>query len=98
MNKNVFTLSVSFTASYTKDEPTFQRQKNLILQKIVSGIDSVVNFKDFSRPNKEIKYFSRTLTKFRDFSRRLDLFKIVRAMHVNATHDFVWPYRAGLRP
>ena len=31
----------------------------------------VVNFKDFSRPNKEIKYFSRTLTKFKDFSRQL---------------------------
>ena len=27
------------------------------------------NFKDFSRPNKEIKYFSRTKTEFKDFSR-----------------------------
>ena len=26
----------------------------------VSGVDKVVNFKDFSRRNKEIKYFSRT--------------------------------------
>ena len=67
MQKNVFTLSVSFTASYTKDEPTFQRQKNLILQKIVSGVDKVVNFEDFSIPNKEINYFSRTLTEFKDF-------------------------------
>ena len=67
MHKNVFTLSVSFTASYTKDEPTFQRQKNLILQKIVSGVDKVVNFEDFSIPNKEINYFSRTLTEFKDF-------------------------------
>ena len=64
---NVFTLSVSFTASYTKDEPTFQRQKNVILQKIVSGVDKVVNFEDFSIPNKEINYFSRTLTEFKDF-------------------------------
>ena len=66
-HKNVFTLSVSFTASYTKDEPTFQRQKNVILQKIVSGVDKVVNFGDFSIPNKEINYFSRTLTEFKDF-------------------------------
>ena len=51
MHKNVFTLSVSFTASYTKDEPTFQRQKNLILHKIVSGVDKVVNFEDFLIPN-----------------------------------------------
>ena len=34
-------------------------------------LDKVVNFKDFSRPNKEIKYFSKTLTEFKDFSRRL---------------------------
>ena len=67
MHKNVFTLSVSFTASYTKDEPTFQRQKNVILQKIVSGVDKVVNFEDFSIPNKEINYFSRTLIEFKDF-------------------------------
>ena len=67
MHQNVFTLSVSFTASYPKDEPTFQRQKNLILQKIVSGVDKVVSFEDFSIPNKEINYFSRTLTEFEDF-------------------------------
>ena len=51
---------MSFTGSYTEDEPNFPRQNNLILQKMVSGVDKVVNFKDFSRPNKEIKYFSRT--------------------------------------
>ena len=34
-----------------------------------------VNFKDFSRPNKEINYFSRTLTEFKDFSRQLLKFK-----------------------
>ena len=32
-------------------------------------LDKVVNFKDFSKPNKEIKYFSRTLTEFKTFSR-----------------------------
>ena len=31
---------------------------NLILQKKVSGIDKVLNFKDFLRPNKQIKYIS----------------------------------------
>ena len=34
-----------------------------------------MNFKDFSRPNKEIKYFSKTLTEFKDFSRQLLKFK-----------------------
>ena len=57
-------------------------KKKLILQKIVSGIDKVVNFKDFSRPNKEIKYFSRTLTNFKNLftttSKIQDLFKIVQ--------------------
>ena len=48
MHKNVFTIPVSFTGSYTEDELNFPRQNNLILQKKVSGIDKVVNFKDFS--------------------------------------------------
>ena len=45
-----------------EDEPNFPRQNNQILQKKVSGLDKVVNFKDFSRPNKETlgKYFSGT--------------------------------------
>ena len=34
-------------------------------------LDKVVNFKDFSTPNKEIKYLSRTSTEFKDFSRQL---------------------------
>ena len=33
MHKNDFTLFVSFAASYTKDEPNFPLQNNLILQK-----------------------------------------------------------------
>ena len=69
MHKNAFMLPVSFTGSYTKDEPKFPQRKKLILQKIVSGVDKVVNFKDFSRPYKEIKYFSRWLLKFKTFSR-----------------------------
>ena len=60
MHKNVFTLPVSFTSSYTEDKPNFPRQNNLILQRKVSGIDEVVTFKDVLRPNKENKYFSRT--------------------------------------
>ena len=51
---------MSFTGSYAEEEPNFHRQNNLILQKMVAGEDKVVNFKDSSRPNKEIKYFSRT--------------------------------------
>ena len=39
MHKNVFTLPVSFTGSYTEDEPHCPWQNNLILQKKVSGID-----------------------------------------------------------
>ena len=42
---------------------------------MVAGIDKVVNFKDSSRPNKKIKYFSRTLTEFNDFSTRMLNFK-----------------------
>ena len=53
-NKNVITLPVSFTRSYAEDEPNFPRQSNLILQKKVSGVDKVMNFKYFLRPNKEI--------------------------------------------
>ena len=73
--KIVFTFPVSCTSSYTDNEPTFPQQKNLILQKIVSGVDKVMNFKDFLRPNREIEYFSKTLTEFKDFSRRLLKFK-----------------------
>ena len=75
MHKNVFMLPMSFTGSYTKDEPNFPQQNNVILKKMLSGIDKVVNFKDFPRRSKEIKYFSRTLTKLKDFSIRLLKFK-----------------------
>ena len=48
-------------------------------------LDKVLNFKDFSRANKEIKYYSTTLTEFKDFAKQLttkiqDLYKIVRTM------------------
>ena len=75
MHKNVFTLPVSFTVSYSEHEPNFPWQNNVILQKRVPGINKVVNFKEFSRPNKEIKYFSRTKTEFKDFLRCLLKFK-----------------------
>ena len=42
-----FTLPVSFTGSYTGDEPNFPRQNNYILQKMVFGLENVVNFKEF---------------------------------------------------
>ena len=76
MHKNVFTLPVNFIGSYTQDEPNLPWQNNLILQKKVSGVDKVVNFKGFLRPNKKkSKHFSRTETEFKDFSRRLVKFK-----------------------
>ena len=75
MHKNVFMLPMSFTESYTKDEPNFPRQNNVTLKKMLSHIDKVVNFNDFSRPSKEIKFFSRTLTKLKDFSIQLLKFK-----------------------
>ena len=56
MHKNAFTLPVSFTGSYSEDEPNFPWQNNLILQKKVLGVNKVVNFKDISRPSEEIKY------------------------------------------
>ena len=42
--------------SYTKDETNFPKQNNLIFTK-VSGVDKVVNFKDFSRPKKKLSTF-----------------------------------------
>ena len=61
MHKNDFTLPKSFTGSYTEDEPNLPWVKVIqFYRRKLSGVDKVVNFKDFSRPNKEIKYFSRT--------------------------------------
>ena len=61
IRKNVLTLPVSFTGSYTP------RMSQILLGKIIreilqkkEGVYKVVNFKDFSRPNKETKYFLRT--------------------------------------
>ena len=71
MHKNVFTLPVSFTGSYTEEEPNFPLGNNPVSQKVESGVNKGVNFKTFSRPNKEIMYFLRSLTEFNDFSRRL---------------------------
>ena len=66
--------------SYTQDEPILPWQNNIILQKKVSGVDKVVNFKDFLRPIEEVRQvlfkdlnriqgFSRRLVKFKTFSR-----------------------------
>ena len=67
---------MSFTGSYTEDEPTYHQQKNdLNLQTIVSGVDKVVNFKDFN----QIQGHFKTTTKIHD------LFKIVRTMETTCT-------------
>ena len=70
MNKNVFTLPVNFEGSYTQDEPNLPWQNNLISQKNVSGLDKVVNFKDFLRPFKEVRQVL-----FKDLNRIQGLFK-----------------------
>ena len=61
---------MNFTGSHTENESNFPWQNNLILQKMVSSLDKVANFKDFSRPNKEMKYFSssRRLLKLKTLS------------------------------
>ena len=64
MHKNVFILPVSFTGSYTGDEPKVPRQNNLILQENVSGVDKIVNFKDF----------------FKNLNQIQGLFKIIQTM------------------
>ena len=53
---------------------SFSSKNNLISKKMVQ-LKEGLNFKDFSRPNKQIKYFSRTITEFKDFSRQLLKFK-----------------------
>ena len=58
MYKNVFTLPVSFRGSCTP-RVSLGKIIRVILQK-KEGAYKSVNFKDFSRPNKDIKYFLRT--------------------------------------
>ena len=73
-------------------------------------LNKAVNFKDFSRPYKEIKYFSKTLTKFKKFSRQIlkiqDLFKIVQTMKGRARYRLTksltmtskkWPAESKMR-
>lgn len=72
MCKNFLTsrLPVGCMGSYIKDEPNFPLRitGNLISQKTVWR-NKVLNFDAFSRPIKEIQYFSRTLSQFKDFLR-----------------------------
>ena len=57
MHKNVFTLPVSVTGSYTEVEPNFPRQNNVVLSKKLSGVDKVMNRKDVSRKIKKSSTF-----------------------------------------
>ena len=70
MHKNVLTLPVSFTSSCTPRMSQIRLGKiiRVILQK-KEGVYKVVNFKDFSRPNKDIKY-SKTTKKIVNRSNR----------------------------
>ena len=52
---------------------------------MVSGVENVMNLKDFWAPNKEIQYFSRTLTEFKDFSRLYELCDRTHPQHLNTT-------------
>ena len=76
---------MSFTGSYTEDEPDFRLQNNLILQKMVSGIDKVVNFKDFSRPSEKNQVLFKDLNwiqgLFKTTTKIQDLFKVIRTMY-----------------
>ena len=53
----------------------FLGKKIYVYRKRLSGVDKVVNLKDFSRPNKKIKCLLRTLTESKDFARQLLKFK-----------------------
>ena len=64
MHKNVFTLPVSFTCSYTEDKPNFPQQNNLILQKKGVWRGQGCEFEGL----------------FKTTGKSQDLFKIVRAM------------------
>ena len=64
MHKNVFKVTREFYKFLHLGRASFSAA-----QKAMSGVDKAVSFKDFSRPNKEIKYFSRTWTEFKDLSR-----------------------------
>lgn len=87
MYKNVFMLPVSFTGSYTEDKPTYHQQKNdLNLQKIVSGVDNVVNFKDFN----QIQGHFKTTTKIQD------LLKIARTMETTLVSLNYFHHEHGL--
>jgi len=57
MHQKRFYVTCEVTGTYTEGEPTFMRQKKVLLQKIVSGVEKVVNFKDFSRRLLKIKTF-----------------------------------------
>ena len=52
--------SREFYRIFLRGWANFSLAKKLKIVKIVSSVDKVVNFKDFSRPNKHIKHIWRT--------------------------------------
>ena len=58
--KNVFYVTHEFRRFLHCGWANFSSAKNLIFGKIMLRIAKVVNFWGFLRPDKEIKYFSRT--------------------------------------
>ena len=58
MHQKRFYVTCEVTGTYTEGEPTFMRQKKIVLlRKIVWGVEKVVNFKDFSRRLLKFKTF-----------------------------------------
>ena len=72
---------------YTRDKPNFPRQNNIILQKMVSGIENEWISRTFHYLIKKSSTFQGPWLNSRTFLRWLlnykiqDLFKIVRTMH-----------------
>ena len=82
MHKNVFSLPVSCTGSYTEDVPNFPRLNNPILQKMVwhrQGSEFQGFFKtSYIRNQVLFKDLDRIQGLFKTTSKIQDLFKIVQ--------------------
>ena len=80
MPKNVLTISVSCTGSYTEDKPNFpwQKKSNFTGKGVLRGIQGL--FKTQERNQVLFKDLNRIQGLFKTTSKIQDLFKIVRTM------------------
>ena len=93
MHKNVFTLPVSFTGSYTEEEPNFPLGNNPVSQKVVwrkqkSEFQNL--FKTQWINQVLFKVFNRIHGLFKKTTRSQDPFKIVRTMLEYDKYFGVW--------